>query len=269
MKKLLITILLAVLIYSVGSTEAKTFRILGTPTNPFKISSNPTHRNPGISIEILKHVMEKMGIDYQIIFYDAVARAVAQAKKGEGEMLISYSINNERLEYLAYPQESYRFIKWNFFIRKEDEGKITFETLEDLKGLEIGVVRDTSYTKEFWEAEAYLNFQVVSVSKLQILKLLNKRIDLVPLNTRSTLYDLKQANLLNKITYLPKPLKAKPYYDPIIKNSDYFTPLPGSSKTREEYIQEFLNQYDAIIKQLKEDGTIQKIYNKYGYEYEM
>lgn len=266
-KKSVISVMIYFLVFVVN-IEAQTFRILGTPTSPFKISSDQTHSHPGISIDILQHIMKEMGIDYEIQFYPAVARVIQQAKNGNGEMLISYSVMKERFEYLAYPEESYRSIQWNFFIRKEDEGKITFEQLEDLKGLQIGVVRGTSYIKEFWEAETYLQFQIVSKNTQQIPKLLNKRIDIAPLNTRSTLYDLKKTGHMNKVTYLPKPLAVKQYYDPIIKGSSYFDPPPGSNLTREEVIEEFLARYDAIIKKFKEDGTIQNIYNKYGYEFE-
>jgi len=251
----------------IQASEQKIFRILATPTMPFKISDKPKHLNPGISIEILKHVMTAMNVKYEVTFYPAVAKVLRKAQFGEGEMIIGFSITPERQKFLAYPSESYRLITWNFFIRKEDEGKIKFNTFEDLISYQIGVVKGTSYTKAFWQADSILNFQQVSKNELQIPKLLRHRIDIVPLNTRATLYEQQQAGNLDKIAYLPKALKEKAYFDPIISNSSYFNPGPESSKNRAELIKDFLVQYDQAIKDLKNNGTISNIYQKYGYTY--
>ena len=256
---------LFVFIIIVNLSFAKTFTIIGTPTKPFKINEAE-----GISIDILKLVMKDIGIeDYKFEFYPTVTRVIKEAQLGNADMLIGYSKNRDRLSYLAYPQESYRRIKWNFFIRKEDEGKITYDTFEDLKPYTVGVTKDVSYTKEFWNAESFLTFDYAVRNNLQIRKLIGKRFDLVPLNTRSTLYEAKIDGTLDKISYLKKPIKDKSYFDPICINSDYFSQNNGELLTNNEQIKIFLDKYDNAIKKLKKNGTIDNIYKKYGYEYQL
>lgn len=249
----------------IGSATAQTFTILGTPTSPFKTSTTE-----GISIEVLTAIMEEIGIeDYRFELVDSVERAVLAARNGDVEMLISYSRKPERLAFLAYPDRSYRHIEWNFFIRKADEGKFTYNTLSDLKGYRIGVTEGVSYTKAFWQAERYLNFDYVNQNELQIKKLLRGRIDLVPLNTRSTLYEAEQAGIRDQISYLDKPLKDTPYYDPVCLHSPYFSGNEDTGTTRQQHIEGFLKEYDAAVDKLTANGFIAATYRKYGLLYDL
>ncbi len=260
----IISVAIFIIVFQLAElTVAKTFTIMGTPTKPFKMSTKK-----GISIEIITMVMQEMGIkDYKFRLVSAVKRAVKEAKSGRVEMLIGYSKKTERLAYLGYPDTSYRRIKWNFFIRKEDQGKIKYDTFEDLKPYTIGVTGGVSYTKKFWEAENFLKFDYTTKNELQLRKLIAKRFDLVPLNTRSTLYEAKAAGILDKISFLPKPLKDKLYFDPVCTNSEYFLPEKDENITKEEKIKIFIEKYDEAIKKLEKNGTINKIYQKYGLEY--
>jgi polar amino acid transport system substrate-binding protein len=259
------TILSCILVIVIPFTiNAKPFTILATPSTPFKISAQSIDKR-GISIEILTQVMNEMGIDYKIKLISTTARVKMIIDAGEAEMLINYSKSKSRMSYLSYPKESYRSIDWNFFIRKEDKGKIKYETFEDLKGLKIGIVREVSYTDEFLKAGDFLDFKSVSKKRQQIPKLINKRIDIVPMSTLSTLFEELERNNIDKITYLPKPLKSKLYYDPIVTKSSYFEPSSTNKAiSREVAIQQFLDKYDLILKKLKKDGFVQRIYGRYG-----
>ena len=92
---------------------------------------------------------------------------------------------------------------------------------------------------------------MVSRNDLQISKLLKNRIDAVPLNTINTLYEEKKRGTLAQLSYLPKPLKSKPYYNVFTRASNH----PDKKRVMEEY--------DKIIKEMKKDGTIQSIFKKY------
>lgn len=153
------------------------------------------------------------------------------------------------MEFLYYPQESYIDISWNFFIRAADEGKVKFETFQDLGGLQIGITQGFSYTPEFLGAG--LNFQTVPRNTLQIGMLMARRIDAVPMNTISTLYEEKKAGRLDELSYLPKPLITKPYYNAFAKASNY----PD--------IEGLVARYDETIRAMKADGTLDAILVKY------
>ncbi len=242
-------ILLLSIFYSSMHTTAfsRDFVIMANPQEPYKFQENGIIQ--GIDIEIVDIVMKKLNIAYVIKFIKSDARIQQEAQKGRADMLLLFSKRKSREEYLLYPEESYVNITWNFFIRAEDENKITFDTFDDLKGLTIGATNDISYTPAFFDAN--LRLEMAPRNDLQIGKLLKNRLDAVPMNTISTLYEEKKKGNLEKITFLPKPLKSKPYYNVFSKASTY----PN--------IREIHRKYNQIIKELKADGTIQNIFEKY------
>lgn len=258
MKKIIpLTMLGIVLIFNFSF--ARDFIIAGIPEEPNRwVDVDGNYR--GIDIDIIDYIMNKMGIKYKIILEDSSMRLKKKWEMNEPEydMVFTYSKKKEREEKLYYAKESHIFFSWNLFYRKKDEGKYKFETFEDLKGLKIGMTKGFSYTAEFWEAAEKGLFEkdIVVRNKLQIKKLLGGRFDLVPLNTQVTLYEAKENNFLNLIGYLKKPIKSKPYYNTFVKASDY----PDLDKIRE--------YYDIILKEMKEDGTLDEMLAKYGLKYE-
>lgn len=153
------------------------------------------------------------------------------------------------MEYLIYPNESYIDINWNFFILKERQNTINYNGFSDLKGLKVGITNDISYTPEFLDSG--LAFEHVPLNYLQIKKLLAKRIDIVPLNTISTLYEAEKKGYIDKLTYLPKPFKSKPYYNAFSLASQH----PDKQKV--------VKQYDRVIKDLEDEQIISAILDKY------
>lgn len=226
---------------------ARDFVIAGTPQLLFKMEEQGELQ--GIDIEILQHVMLELKIPYTIKLIKSDKRILKEAKMGNIDMLISFSKKASRMEYLDYPEESYKQVMWHFFIKKTDERNIHFDTLSDLQGLRVGATSGVNYTSAFWSAG--LDLDTVTKNELQIMKLLNNRIDIVPMNTMNTLYEAKHHGHLEQITYLPKPLKSSFYYNPFPKASTY----PNKKM--------LMHRYDQAIKKLQADGTIQTIFDKY------
>ncbi len=248
MKKISLWVLICVMFALINHTAySRDFIIIANPQEPYKFQEGNT--NKGIDVEVIDIVMKRLGIPYKIIFIKSDARIQEEARKGKADMLLLFSKKKSRQEYLIYPEQSYVNITWNFFIRSEDEGKIKFETFDDLRNITIGATVDISYTPEFHQAG--LKLQLTTRNDLQIGKLLLKRFDAVPMNTISTLYEERKKGNLDKIAYLPKALKSKPYYNVFTKASTY----PNFS--------ELVKQYSAIIKELKADGTIDAIFKEY------
>jgi len=227
--------------------QARDLIVIANPQAPHKYLENGIPQ--GIDIEVLDTVFDRLGISYKVEFIESDSRILQEARNGSADMLLVFSRNAEREEYLVYPEESYVDINWNLFVRAEDKDRIKFETFADLEGLLIGITRDISYTDAFLNAG--LNFDVAATNDLQIGKLLAHRFDAVPLNTMSTLYELKQTGQLDEVFYLPKPLKSKPYYNVFTKASSF----PG--------IKDLPARYDAVVRELKADGTIARIMRKY------
>ena len=188
-------------------------------------------------------------IEELVELVESGTRIQQEARAGRADMLLLFSKKPDRMEYLNYPDESYIDISWSFFIRAEDAGTIRFEGYDDLKGLQIGITQDFAYTPEFLNAG--LDFQTVASNNLQIGMLLAKRVDAVPMNTISTLYEEKKAGRLDQLATLPLPLITKPYYNVFAKASTYpdIESLPG--------------RYDETIREMQSDGTLDAILIKY------
>lgn len=250
MKKKLLFILLLNLNFQ---SFARDFIIASIPEEPNRWVEN--FELKGIDIEIIDYIMKKMNISYKIILENSSARLEKnwQDVDSSYDMVLTLSKKLGREEYLYYPKESHITFSWNFFYNKGKEGEYKFETYEDLKGLKIGATKGFSYTKEFWELgnSGFFYLDLVVKNELQLKKLFTNRFDLVPLNTKATLYDAKKNNFSHKISYLPKPLIEKKYYNTFLKSSTY----PDIEKIREKY--------DEILVQMKEDGTLKKIFSKY------
>lgn len=111
----------------------------------------------GFDVEVVDHIMKKLRIPYRIELVDSPARLVrnAQARPPAYDMVFSHSYTHQRVDYLRYPGQSHIRFQWNFFLRKEDQGKFVFHTYQDLAGVPIGVTQGFAYSEEFVRASRY------------------------------------------------------------------------------------------------------------------
>jgi polar amino acid transport system substrate-binding protein len=143
------------LLLGAGVAVARDLIVLATPEEPYKFEENGVFK--GIDIEVLDEVMRRLGLRYSVELVESGTRIQQEARAGRADILLLFSRKPDREEYLIYPQESYIDISWHFFIRAENEGKITFESFEDLKGLQIGITQDFAYTPEFLNSDLDLS----------------------------------------------------------------------------------------------------------------
>lgn len=253
MNKIITTLMFFIILIS--NSFGRELIIAGIPEEPNRwIDKNG--KLTGVDIDIIDYIMKKNGIEYKIVLEGSSARLEAgwQNATPAYDMVFTYSKNKEREQFLYYPQESHVDFSWNFFVRKEDEKKYKFDKFEDLKGVKIGATTGFSYSDEFWDAvkKGVITVEEIPKNELQMAKLLNNRIDMVPLNTQATLYEAKKDGTLSKIAYLPKAIKSKPYYNTFVKKSTY------------PQLTEVMKKYDATLAEMKKDGTLKKILAKYG-----
>ncbi|WP_268935026.1 substrate-binding periplasmic protein [Spartinivicinus ruber] len=223
-------------------------KVVGTPEKPFRYMA-ADGEVIGIDAEILKIIFNKLSISCEFSLIKAGSRIIKFAQEGKVDVVMSFSRKASRESYLIYPAVAYKDFTWNFFIRKEDQNKIFYNNLQDLAGLTVGATQDWAYTPEFWQAR--LNLDIVSNNDLHIPKLLKKRIDIVPLNTFPTLLILQEKGLMNRISFLPKPLKSKPYYNAF------------SRASQNPDLKIVIDNYDKIVQQLIDSGEVKKLYKKH------
>lgn len=203
----------------------------------------------GFDVDLLNEILPLAGVSkFQFAFFDGTARNLEEAKGGRVDLIVTLSKKPDREVYLDYPKESHIEIKWQFVIRATDKDRIKFETFDDLKGLELGVVDAIAYADTL---PATLKYQVTQVERNLFPMLLANRIDVIPMVATEAAYKAKMERLTDKIHILPKPFRTALYYYPWSKNSDY----PDKALV--------MNKMDEILARKREDGSLSDLYNRY------
>ena len=231
---------------------AHPLRIVGIPGAPLRYL-NEHNQVDGIDVTIVDTIMKRLNVEYEVSLLNSSTRLKKLWLDPNVDMILTYSHKPERFEHLIYAEQSHLNLSWHFFIRKESRHKIQFESLSDLAGLKVGATLGFAYTPEFWQAADKGVFELDTVVKneLNLKKLVHGRFDTFANIKEDTLYQAKLAGYLDEITYLPKPLKQKKYYNTFVKVSDY----PG--------LQDLIKRYDEELLKMKQDGSIDRIYQKY------
>ena len=243
-------VFIALLLIAVFSTvaPARTLIIEGLSEAPLKwmVDSDPR----GIDIDIMTEVLRDMGItDYRFQLVDNGRRLLHNAQVGASDIVLTLSQNDERSQYLDYPQEAHLLLDWRFAVRAEDRDRITFNDFSDLARHRVGAAAEYSYTDTFWQSG--LDIEVVAKNDLLIPMLLENRFDVVPVNYLSTLYETLRNGQREKIAFIYPPLRRAPYYNVFTKASDY----PDKDT--------FLARYDQIIREMRNDGRLATIFQDY------
>ncbi|WP_230425627.1 substrate-binding periplasmic protein [Spartinivicinus ruber] len=172
---------------------------------------------------------------------------LAMIKKGNLDCMIAAFKTEERLAYMDYTNVPIHVSALVFFVHKDRP--FQFNTLEDLKGRNIGLVSEFTTSPEFDEALSKHWFRVSSVNdfKQNFEKLAAKRVDMVLVNRHVGAYLLKQLNLSNIIT-LPVPLTARAAYLTFSKRAEKTSLIP---------------KFDMVLFELLTDGTYQDLFEKY------
>jgi len=244
--------LILVLSLLTRSLLAETLNIIGIPGAPYRFY-NEENQLVGFDVDILNEVMTTLDLEYKIELLDSSTRLTQMWQSPDVDMVFTLSKKAQRLKLLTYAEEPHINLSWNFFIRKENKGKIFFNSFEDLTGLKIGATSGFAYTPEFWQAaqEGVFTLDTVVNNTLNLKKLVHGRFDTFASNTIETLYSAKQSGYLDEIDYLDKPLKQRPYFNTFVKASDY----PD--------LDEVIKGYNKVLKEMKQDGRYQVIYQAY------
>ncbi len=136
--------------------------------------ANPDLPAGGLSTEIIKQVFISQGYIVKILWMPW-ARAMATAKQGLCSGLGEAYYTEQRAQWGSF-SNAYFQVNVAFFSLKTH--KISYQTLEDLKGLKIGHIRGASVSAKF-DAASYLNKSPVN-SIDQALRMLDRnRFDLI------------------------------------------------------------------------------------------
>ena len=250
MRKLLTTLAIIVLLpvsSAVFSAEKLVF-VTSQWWPPYKFVENG--QIIGAHVDTLREVCKRLGYEVEIQLLPW-ARALQYATQGydvQGKQvdgIFSFLKTEERTQSFYYPIESLGSVKSVLVAPKGSN--ITVSSLNDLKGKTIGVVRGYSYTPEF-DNDKTLAKQVAKDNTQLLNMLFKKRTDLVAGEEEPLKFVAKQLGQEIETLYV---LSESPYYTAFSKKA-----LGDERKV-------LIEKFSQTLRQLKEEGVIQKIEEKY------
>lgn len=204
--------------------------------------------NGGFTNEIIRQALEQTNLKTKFI-YMPWRRAMESVKTGEIDALYSAYYSTERANtYIASEPYVYSDL---MLVAHSDSHIYGYKTLADLSPYRIGVVRGYVNSPEFDQAN-FLQKEPVTNDKLNLKKLLGKRVDLIVIDRFVALHLLQSMGKSeSSIRFLAKPLDQKPVYI-------MFSRKNTLSTTRVE-------AFNSGLKIIKQKGIYQDILKRYGF----
>ncbi|MCG8572651.1 MAG: transporter substrate-binding domain-containing protein [Spirochaetes bacterium] len=225
------------------STAQEKILIVTEAWPPFVIQEGNTPS--GFDYEVMLAVFQKMNYQVDFKFYPW-KRCIEMIKTKKAHAILDISINDERLEYIYFPDEKISDSESVLFYKKGR--KFTFNSLHDLTNYKVGTTHGYSYSEEFDNATHFIKEPAKDISS-NFKKLVGGRIHLFICNKNVGLYELKKMGLLKEVDYLPKAVTGS-------HNYVGFSMMSGHDELAKKFSQE--------LRAFKKTNTYKKILAKYG-----
>jgi polar amino acid transport system substrate-binding protein len=205
-------------------------------------------KNNGYVAQVVKEAFKRGGLDVEFKFYQW-SRVVGLTKAGKVDGYFPEYYAEGVKEYAAF-SASLPGGPLGFFKRTDQE--ISFNTLKDLEGYKIGVVKDYVNTKEFDEAP-FLTRDPAKDDLTNLKKLAAGRLDLMVADKFVGKY-LLNTNMPDKASAIE--FMAKPLAEP-----ELFVCISNKAKAQANLIKAF----NKGIEQMKADGSLDQILKDHGF----
>lgn len=201
----------------------------------------------GVGAELTSIIFGELGINVISKYTGPWKRLQKNAENGKIDLIVGIYKNKERLKYLIFPDESYTSDPVVIFVRKGKSFPLT--EWKDLEGKLGGAIIGDSFGQEF-DLYAKKNLKIYRVTQIrQAFKMMNvDRLEYVICGLYPGRIQMIEMELKNQIEYLSKPLVTPIAYQAFSKKSKFIKHLPYFNKR---------------IAELKADGTIDKLIQKY------
>ena len=210
----------------------------------------------GIEPAIVTAAFKQVNIDVK---YDVFppARSMKSAEKGVFDGTVGWVWSEEREKSFYYSEPIFKAPLLLFHLK---EFTFDWETIDDLKGIPIGVTAKNYYGPAFHEAldAGKLTIDEASKDAIQFDKLLRRRIKLLPMNVYTGYYTIREKFVHQKaalFTHHPRPLKTSVYHV-------LFSRAVMENAARVEL-------FNQGLRQLKASGEYDRIIEEYKKEYKL
>ncbi|MEK2644149.1 substrate-binding periplasmic protein [Bdellovibrio sp. BCCA] len=204
----------------------------------------------GTYVEIIREICKRMNVEAEFVTYPW-ARVMVMAKTGKVDAIFPPFKTPDREAFLYFTSEPMSHTRNVVFAPKKKH--ITVNSLNDLQGLTVGINDQYSYGPKFDAYKKNLNLDLSNNEEMLVNKLgrkgATKRIDVAIASEEVFKFLSKRLGFLDdfEVVYV---LSANPSY-------------VAFSKAKGEKAKELTEQYNKILLQLKKEGFVQKVMNKY------
>ena len=242
---LIVSVLLAM---TATAARAETLVLAVPDARPttFLADGKPT----GILVDVVTEAFRRTGrsVDIKVMPW---ARCLSEARTGVVDGVFPIYRLPEREQFLTYPSEVLLPQLVVFFSRRDATLPFSGKLFE-LRDVDIGIVRDTSYGKKFDEAVKDGTLQKIDLAdniELNLQKLIHGRVVLIANYRYGVLEAAEHLGLLAEIKEISPPIESVPSYLAFTKQRDFAKPL---------------DEFQAALASMKQDGTYDRIIRRYS-----
>ncbi len=176
-----------------GMSAAESVTIVSEAWPPYLMEENG--EPSGVDYEVMEAVFDRMGVDMEFEFYPW-NRCMEMLKSGSADGILAVGYNEERAEFLYYPEEPVS-VSANILLYDKFKGS-NAQSLEDLSGKTVGVTPGYSYDDDFDAAENFKRDETQSFTS-NIRKLLAGRIDYFIVDEAVGLYKTSEMGVAGRV----------------------------------------------------------------------
>lgn len=248
------SLIILIVVHIDAHATDKSLAIYAENSPPYSMLDPQTQQMRGLWVETVQAVLKRMNQPYEDIQAIPWARLQRMGLSGEIDGLFGAQFNAERAKYMHFIDEPLTTDQWVFWIRKTDQERLKFETLDDLKGKSIGLIKDYKYPQEFLDyVEQFSTVSTVVYERQNFEMLAKGRIDFTV-----TLLHLGNWMIANEpFASELMPLTKKPLF-----TSEFFL-LMNKQSVSQEWVQDF----STTLKSFKATDEYRALSKYYTTEY--
>ncbi|MCG8569226.1 MAG: transporter substrate-binding domain-containing protein [Spirochaetes bacterium] len=200
----------------------------------------------GTDTEILQEVLKQMNIE-PVFLSLSWARALLYVETGEADIIFSLSLTEKRQDFLYFVKEPISSEKTVFYSHISE--KFVIQSLADIKGKRVDIQKDHHYPEVFNQYHNYIQTISNDIPN-QLRKLLTGRCDLIIGNELVIIAQARKMNIYKQLKLVDYTVAEEPLY-------------VGFSKKGSILAKEQAETFSSILKQLKEEGFVKRVIDKY------
>ncbi|WP_281557178.1 transporter substrate-binding domain-containing protein [Thalassomonas sp. RHCl1] len=241
-----IGIIFLVCLSATVSAENRTAVIVVEHWPPWEIArdTKKEHVTEGLAVELVRILADRL--DIKIALKNAPwGRAQHMIKTGQADVIPMIIKNSEREADMLFTVPVYKD-RLLFTYSTDKFATFEWQRWEDLRPYKIGITRGYNYVSEIIKEK--VSFEQVTTDKMNILKLLHGRVDIIPLYYVSAIAIFKEVPGHEKLRFAEKPLATKVFRLGISKKS---------------FLAEEIGEINKTLQEMQNDGTFKKILGEY------